>query len=62
MPRYEVEVDVTLVCRKKVEADSKQEAIEKVEDLAYEDTWCTGMSWGGAKVYMIEEVGGDNDE
>ena len=62
MKTYEVELDVTLVCRREVEADSKQEAIIKVEKLAYEDSWCTGMSWSGAKAYSVEQVEGDNDE
>ena len=53
---YAVELDVTLGCYREVKADSREDAIEQVEKLAYKDSWCTGMPWGGAKVYSIEQV------
>jgi len=54
MKEYQVELDVTLVFRATVEAESKEEAIERAERQAYEDSWCTKMSWDGSKVYECE--------
>lgn len=56
MATYEIELDIQLVYRTTITANSKEEALEKAEREAYEDSWCTKMSWGGSKVYGCEEV------
>ena len=53
--KYFVELDVSLVHRTTVEAESEKEAIFKAEREAQDDSLSTKMKWGCSEVYTIEK-------
>jgi len=61
MNKYRLEVDVTTVLTVEVEASDEAQATELAYQEAYEDTWGCNARYGGAKIYTIEEITGDEN-
>ena len=56
MQEWKIFLDVTTVYETTVEADTREEAIEKATTEAYEDTWGCDARYDNAEVYTAEKV------
>ena len=56
MKTYEIELDVTITYRTKVQANSEEEAKKMAEDEAYQDTFSCDATFSHCKVYQSEVI------